>query len=58
MASPDDQAPILRRVGERLADGIFTVETDRVFELDELSGTHVYVHSPGTLGKVVADTQS
>jgi len=56
VASPDDQAPILRRVRKRLADGVATVEIDRMFELDELSGTHV--HSPGALGKVVADTQS
>jgi len=58
VASPDDQAPILRRVGERLADGTFTVEIDRVFGLDELSEAHAYVQSPGTLGKVVIDTQS
>jgi NADPH2:quinone reductase len=56
VASPDDQAPILRRVRKRLADGVATVEIDRMFELDGLSGTHV--HSPGALGKVVADTQS
>ncbi len=58
VASAKDQAPILRRVGELLADGTFTVEIDRVFGLDELSAAHSYLQSSGTLGKVVIDTQS
>lgn len=55
MASPDDQAPILRRVGERLADGSFVVETDSVYGLDELPEAHSDLMSPGTVGKIVVD---
>jgi len=40
VASAEDQAPILRRVGELLADGTFTVEIDRTFGLNELSEAH------------------
>lgn len=58
VASAEDQAPILRRVGELLADGTFTVEIDRTFGLNELSEAHAYLQSSGTLGKVVIDTQS
>lgn len=55
MASPDDQAPILERVGERLADGSFTVEIDSVFGLDELPEAHRELLSSGTIGKIVVD---
>ncbi|MGZ0745824.1 NADPH:quinone reductase [Haloparvum sp. AD34] len=55
MASPDDQVPILERVGERLADGRFTIEIDEVFGLDELPAAHRELMSSGTLGKIVID---
>lgn len=55
MASADDQAPILTRVGERLADGIYTVEIDSAFGLDELPEAHRELMSSGTLGKIVID---
>lgn len=56
MASPDDQVPILERVGERLADGSFTIEIDSVFGLDEVPDALGALMSSGTLGKVVLDT--
>lgn len=55
MASPDDQAPILRQVGERLADGTFTVEIESVFGLDELPEAHRELMSSGTVGKIVIE---
>jgi NADPH2:quinone reductase len=55
MASPDDQKPILRRVGERLADGTFTVEVDSAFGLDELPEAHRELMSSGTMGKIVVE---
>ncbi|MFB6235689.1 MAG: NADPH:quinone reductase [Halopenitus sp.] len=55
MASPDDQVPILERVGERLADERFSVEIDEVFGLDELPAAHQELMSSGTLGKIVID---
>lgn len=54
-ASPNDQAPILRRVGPRLADERFSVEIDSVFGLDELPAAHDRVLSSGVLGKIVID---
>ncbi|MDZ5809946.1 NADPH:quinone reductase [Halorubrum sp. AD140] len=56
MASPGDQAPILERVGERLADGTFTVAIDSVFGLEAAAEAQAEVLSPGTIGKVVLDT--
>ncbi|GAB7011627.1 NADPH:quinone reductase [Halorubrum trueperi] len=56
MASPGDQAAILERVGERLADGTFTVEIDSVFGLDQVPDALRELMSSGTLGKVVLDT--
>jgi len=56
VASPDDQAPILRQVGPRLADGTFDVEIDSAFGLDELSAAHERLMSAGVLGKIVIDT--
>lgn len=55
MASSDDQVPILERVGERLADGRFSVEIDEVFGLDDLPAAHRELMSSGTLGKIVID---
>lgn len=54
-ASPDDQAPILRRVAPRLADGRFKVKIDSVFGLDELPAAHERLMSSGVLGKIVID---
>lgn len=54
-ASSDDQAPILRQVAPRLADGRFTVEIDSVFGLDELPAAHERLMSSGVLGKIVID---
>jgi NADPH2:quinone reductase len=54
-ASPDEQAPILRRVAPRLADGRFSVEIDSVFGLDEIPAAHKRLMSSGVLGKIVID---
>ncbi len=56
MASPADQARILEQVGERLADGTFTVEIDSVFGLESVGEAMAELQSPGTLGKIVLDT--
>lgn len=56
VASPGDQAPILRQVGPRLADGRFEVEIDSVFGLDELPAAHRRLGESGVLGKIVIDT--
>lgn len=55
MASSGDQAEILRRVGERLADGTFTVEIDSVYGLEEASEAQRELSSSGTVGKIVLD---
>lgn len=54
-ASPDDQAPILRRVAPRLADGRFSVEIDSVFSLDELQAAHDQLMSTSVVGKIIID---
>ncbi|MDS0476911.1 NADPH:quinone reductase [Natrinema sp. 1APR25-10V2] len=54
-ASADDQAPILRQVAPRLADGRFTVTVDRVFGLNELPAAHERLMSSGVLGKIIID---
>ncbi|MFW5938684.1 MAG: NADPH:quinone reductase [Halanaeroarchaeum sp.] len=56
MASPGDQAEILERVGERLANGTFSVEIDSVFGLDQVPDALGELMSSGTIGKVVLDT--
>lgn len=56
MASTADQAPILERVGERLADGRYTVEIAAEFGLDELPAAHRELLASGTLGKIIIDT--
>ncbi|GAB3669759.1 NADPH:quinone reductase [Halopiger thermotolerans] len=57
-ASPAVQAPILRRVGPRLADGRFTVNIDSVFDLREVSAAHKRLAESGVLGKVVIDVDA
>lgn len=54
-ASPDDQAPILERVGPLLADGTFTVEIDSVYSLEEATAAQQRLMSSGVLGKVLLD---
>jgi NADPH2:quinone reductase len=56
VASRGDQAAILERVGERLADGAFTAAIDSVFGLDSVPEALAELRSSGTLGKVVLDT--
>jgi len=56
VASSGDQAAILERVGERLADGTFSVEIDSVFGLEAVSEALSRLSASGTLGKVVLDT--
>ena len=56
VASAGDQAAILERVGERLADGTFTVAIDSAFGLDAVPEALAELRSSGTLGKVVLET--
>ena len=56
VASAGDQAAILERVGERLADGTFTAAVDSVFGLGSVPEALAELRSSGTLGKVVLDT--
>ncbi|MHC3438058.1 NADPH:quinone reductase [Natrialbaceae archaeon A-gly3] len=54
-ASREDQAPILRRVGPRLADGTFTVHVDETYGLAEVSEAHERLAESGIHGKIVVD---
>lgn len=56
MASTDDQASILRRVGPLLADGTFEVAVAATYPLAEAGAAQRHATSDGTLGKVVIDT--
>ncbi|MFD1632258.1 NADPH:quinone reductase [Haloplanus ruber] len=53
MASRDDQAPILERVGRLLADGTFTVEIEATYPLEAAAEAQRHVLSDGSRGKVV-----
>jgi len=55
MASRDDQAPILERVGPLLADGTFEVEIEATYPLAEAAAAQRHVTSSGSRGKVVLE---
>lgn len=55
MASPEDHAPILRRVGALLADGTLDVQIASTYPLAEVAEAQRRVLSDGTIGKVVID---
>lgn len=56
VASRDEQAPILRRIGPRLADGTFFTHIDETYPLSELPVAHERLMDSGVLGKIVIDT--
>ena len=55
VASPDDQAPILERVGRFLADGRFEVRIDSAYPLEEAADAHRRLGESGVFGKVLLD---
>ena len=57
MASRDDQAPILERVGDLLADGTFSVEIEATYPLSEAAAAQRHVMSSGSRGKVVLEIE-
>jgi len=56
IASPDDQADVLRAVAPRLADGTFRVEIADVYPLAEAAAAQERLGDGGVLGKLVLDT--
>ncbi|WP_248895457.1 NADPH:quinone reductase [Haloplanus halobius] len=57
MASGDDQAPILERVGPLLADGTFEVEIEATYPLESAADAQRRVMSSGSRGKVVLEIE-
>ncbi|MGM0605125.1 MAG: NADPH:quinone reductase [Halobacteriota archaeon] len=55
VASPAAQAPILERVGPRLADGTFEVAIDSTYPLSAAREAQARLFESGVLGKVVLD---
>lgn len=56
MASAEDQASILRKVGPRLADGTFDVIIEETYPLEEVATAQEHMMSSGVDGKIVINT--
>ncbi len=55
MASPEDQSPILERVGRLLADGTFEVTVAETYPLAETAAAQRHAMEDGVVGKVVVE---